>query len=54
MTHPPLEVWDTYVPMPGRVGVELFIQSRKETLRVFLVCGFAFFFFPLCISMREI
>lgn len=46
MTHPPLEVWDTYVPLPAPVGVELFIQPRKETLR--------FFFFSLCISMREI
>lgn len=34
MTHPPLEVWDTYVLLP--VGIELFIQPRKETLRVFL------------------
>lgn len=43
VTHPPLEVWDTCVPVPAPVGVELFIQLRKEKLRFFfLFCIFYF------------
>lgn len=37
MTHPPLEVWDTWLPLPASVSVELFIQPRNETLRDFLL-----------------
>lgn len=47
MTHPSLEVWDTYVLLPAPVSVELFIQARKETLRGFLG---DFIFFTLYFS----
>ena len=46
MTHPPLEVWDTCVPVPAPVNVESFIQPRKEKLRYFLKL--------FCISIRDI
>lgn len=59
MTHPPLEVWDTSFPLPAPVGVESFIQPRKETLRLSFCLWFWLFFgflgfFSICISMREI
>lgn len=47
VTHPPLEVWDTCVPVCASVGVELFIQPGKQKLRFWV--GFFCLF-----SKREI
>lgn len=45
VTHPPLEVWDTCVPVPAPVSGELFIQPRKEKLRFYFILFFCIFLF---------